>query len=146
MTALLAIIATCFSGIFTGAAIYVSLVEHPARLEIGPALAVPEFGPSYHRGARMQASMTILGCLSAVAAWLAGASAWWLLGGLILAANIPFTLIVIFPINKRLLDPTLDANSPEALQLLVQWGKLHRVRSLLGLISFLFFLLLLRSF
>ncbi len=145
MSTLLAVVATCFSGLFTGAALYVSLVEHPARLECGPALAVTEFAPSYHRAARMQASLACLGFLSAAAAWLMGASAWWLVGGLILAANIPYTLIVIFPINKQLLDPSLDKDSPQALQLLGQWGRLHRVRSLLGLMSFLFFLILLRS-
>jgi hypothetical protein len=34
------LIATLFSGLFTGAAIYINLVEHPARMETGirPAL------------------------------------------------------------------------------------------------------------
>lgn len=145
MHAVLALIATCSGGIFAGAAIYVSLVEHPARLECGQALAVTEFAPSYHRAARMQASLAFLGFLSAVATCWMDSSLWWLVGGLILGANIPFTLIVVFPINKQLLNPALDKSSPQALQLLGQWGKLHRVRSLLGLISFLLFLLLLRS-
>jgi hypothetical protein len=145
MNTMLAVIAACSSGIFAGAAIYISLVEHPARLECGPVLAVTEFAPSYHRAARMQASLALLGFLSAVGTWLIGSSAWWLVGGLVLGSNIPFTLIVIFPINGQLLSPSLDKNSPQALQLLVQWGKLHRVRSLLGLMAFLIFLLLMHS-
>ncbi len=145
MNTILALIAACSSGIFAGAAIYISLVEHPARLECGPALAVTEFAPSYHRAARMQASLALLGFLSAVGTWLTGLGAWWLVGGLVLGANIPFTLLIIFPINKKLLNPSLDRNSPQAMQLLVQWGKLHRVRSLLGLMSCLIFLLLLHS-
>jgi uncharacterized membrane protein len=140
------LIAALAGGIFAGAAVYISLVEHPARLECGPALAVTEFAPSYKRAARMQASLAFLGFLSAVAAWFLGSSPWWLAGGLMLGANIPFTLIVVFPINKQLLNPALDKNSPLARQFLVQWGKLHQVRSLLGLISFLFFLYLLKHF
>ena len=37
---LLELIATLCTGLFTGAAIYVNLVEHPARLETGTAAAV----------------------------------------------------------------------------------------------------------
>ncbi len=37
---LLELIATLCTGLFTGAAIYVNLVEHPARLEPGTAAAV----------------------------------------------------------------------------------------------------------
>ena len=42
-------------GLFAGAALYVTLVEHPARLRCGTALAIAEFGPSYRRGAVMRA-------------------------------------------------------------------------------------------
>jgi len=47
---ILELVALLCTGLFAGAAIYVSLVEHPARLECGPALAIAEFGPSYRRG------------------------------------------------------------------------------------------------
>jgi hypothetical protein len=39
------------TGLCAGAAVYVSLVEHPARVAGGTALAVAEFRPSYRRGA-----------------------------------------------------------------------------------------------
>lgn len=142
MAIVLALIATYATGIFTRAALYVSLVEHPARLECGPTLAVSEFAPSYHKGARMQAPLAVLGFLSATATWWLGASVWWLVGALILVGNIPYTLILIRPIVSQLLNSSLDRNSPQAMQLLTQWGKLHQVRSLLGLLSFLIFLLI----
>ena len=41
------------AGFFAGAAIYINLVEHPARMSLGTAFAVKEFGPSYHRAAVM---------------------------------------------------------------------------------------------
>jgi hypothetical protein len=43
------LVATFSAGLFAGAAMYVTLVEHPARLECGTELAVTEFGPSYRR-------------------------------------------------------------------------------------------------
>jgi hypothetical protein len=51
------LVATLCAGLFAGAAIYITLVEHPARLECGTDLAVTEFGPSYRRAAIMQASL-----------------------------------------------------------------------------------------
>ena len=129
------------SGLFAGAAVYVSVVEHPARMLGGTSLAVTEFAPSYKRGTLMQASLAAIGTLAAIVAWLLGAPAPWLVGGLVLGAVIPFTLIVILPTNKRLLDPSLDKDSALAEQLLHRWATLHAVRSALSLASFLLFLI-----
>ena len=119
-------------GLFAGAALYVTLVEHPARLRCGTALAIAEFGPSYRRGAVMQASLAAVGCLVGVADWAYGHGVLPLAAGLLMAAVIAFTLVVILPTNKRLLDPTLDSGSTEAATLLARWGHLHAVRTLLG--------------
>ena len=128
------------SGLFAGAALYISFVEHPARMLCGTTLALTQFAPSYKRATVMQASLAALGTLTAIAAWLMGASPTWLAGGLLLGAVIPFTLIVILPTNKRLLDPSLDKDSQLAAQLLQRWATLHAVRSALSLAAFLVFL------
>lgn len=112
-------------------------------MECRTDLAVAEFAPSYRRAAIMQGALAAVGFLSASAAWLTGASIWWLLGGTILVAVIPFTLIVIFPTNKKLLDSSLDKSSELASGLLIRWGRLHAVRSILSLISFIIFIILL---
>lgn len=91
----------------------------------------------------MQGVLGAAGFLAAAAAWLTGSSLWWLVGGIILGAVIPFTLAVIFPTNKRLLDSSLDKDSELASKLLTRWGRLHAVRSVLSLISFLLFIFLL---
>jgi len=135
-------VAVLACGLFVGAAVYVSLVEHPARMECGVELAATEFPPSYRRGAILQATLAALGLLSSIAAWLAGATFWWLVGGVMLGAVIPFTLTVILPTNKQLLNPALDKRSTLAGQLLARWGKLHAVRSVLSAVAFLLFLYL----
>ncbi len=136
------VVATLACGIFTGAAVYINLVEHPARMRCGTRLAVTEFGPSYHRAAVMQASLAIIGFLAAAAAWLMGAGRWWLAGGVILVAVVPYTLAMIMPTNRQLLNPELDKDSVLAHRLLRTWNRLHAVRCLLGLIAFLIFVLI----
>jgi uncharacterized membrane protein len=131
------LLATLCAGLFAGAAIYITLVEHPARMECGTELAATEFGPSYRRATLMQASLAALGLLSALVAWVQGRGPAVLVGGLLLGAVIPFTLWVILPTNKRLLDPALDRGSTEAAALLVRWGQLHAVRSVLSAMALL---------
>jgi anthrone oxygenase-like protein len=125
------------SGIFAGAAVYITFVEHPARMECGTPLAVRAFGPSYRRASVMQASLAVLGLLTAIVVWLQTRTSLWLIGGLLLGSVVPLTLMVIAPTNRRLQDPSLNAESDEARQLLERWGTLHAVRSVFSSAAFL---------
>jgi Domain of unknown function (DUF1772) len=88
----------------------------------------------------MQASLAVVGCVMGLwSAWVR-ADRWLALAAVLLGLVVPFTLVVILPTNKRLLDPTLDAHSHAATQLLVRWGRLHAVRSVLSGCSFVVFL------
>jgi uncharacterized membrane protein len=145
MTLLTEVIAGLAAGLFAGAAIYVSLVEHPARLSCGLPVAIAEFAPSYRRAAVMQASLALIGMIAALWRWGIGGRFGWLLGGLLLGSIVTFTLLVIGPTNERLLDPSFPADSPEAATLLARWGRLHAVRSALSLAVFAAFLVLLVS-
>jgi len=137
---MLLLFATACAGLLAGAAIYVNLVEHPARLSCGVELALTEFPPSYRRGTVMQASLALAGCALAIAAWAYGHDGVVLVAGLLLGSVVPFTLIVIFPTNRQLLDPRLDRRSAHAAELLARWGRLHAVRSGLSLLAFVLFL------
>jgi uncharacterized membrane protein len=132
---------TLCCGLFAGAAIYINLVEHPARIECGTEIAATEFGPSYRRAAVMQASLAATGFVCSILAWLSGEGIWWLVGGILLGSVIPFTFLIIMPVNKQLLDPTLDKESAKVQELLSRWGKLHAVRSILSSIALVVFLL-----
>jgi hypothetical protein len=136
-------VAVLSCSLFTGAAVYINLVEHPARMQCGVEVAATEFAPSYRRATVMQATCAAVGLLSSLTAWFTGASFWWLVAGVLLGSVIPFTLIVILPTNKRLLSPALDRRSAEAERLLARWGKLHAVRSVLSGLALLLFLCLL---
>ena len=94
-------VAVLSCSLFAGAAVYINLVEHPARMECGAEIAATEFAPSYRRATIMQATLAVVGLLSSLAAWFAGASFLWVVGGMLLGSVIPFTLIVILPTNKQ---------------------------------------------
>ena len=135
------IVATFTSGIFAGAAVYINLVEQPARLSCGVQLAVTEWRPSYKRGTLTQVPLALIGPLSALVSWWFDGGRAWLVGGLLLLLVIPFTLVVILPTNKELESQELDLGSEEADRLLRRWGRLHAVRSLLSGAAFLVFLI-----
>jgi len=137
---LLANLTVLATALFTGAAAYVSLVEHPARLRCSNEIALAQWRPSYQRGTVMQASLAIAGTLLAISGWLRTGGRVWLVAGILLGSIVPFTLLAIFPTNKRLEDPSLDASSETARNLLVRWGHLHAVRSVLSLVALLLML------
>ena len=145
MLAAAQLIATLSGVLFTGAALYVSLVEHPARMSCGTKIAATEFVPSYKRGAVMQASLAIVSFLMGLAAWRLGGDVRWLVGGVLIGLAVPYTLVVVQPTNDRLLDPARNPTSAETQRLLQRWGKLHAVRSGLGVLATLEYLYLLIS-
>ena len=49
------------------------------------------------------------------------------------------TLIVILPINKRLLDPALKGHDVEGGTLLARWGLLHAVRTVVSTVAVVMF-------
>jgi hypothetical protein len=141
---LLANLTVLATGLFTGAATYVSLVEHPARLRCSNEIALAQWRPSYQRGTVMQASLATAGALLGISAFLSGAGLMWLVAGLLLGSVVPFTLLVILPTNRRLEDPALDASGETARGLLVRWGQLHAVRSALSLVALVLMLFIAR--
>jgi hypothetical protein len=139
---ILELIATLCAALFAGAAVYINLVEHPARMSLGSGAALAEWAPSYHRATLMQAPLALVGAIAAVAAGLTGGGVWWLTGGVLLGAVIPITLIVIFPTNRELLDPATAGNPDRAGVLLGRWNRLHAVRTLLSTVALVLFLVL----
>ncbi len=142
MLEILQIITALSCGLFTGAAVYINLVEHPARMECGTELAAIVFAPSYGRAAVMQISLAVISFIGWVLTWLESARILWLIGGFIIISVIPFTLVAVMPINKKLLRSNLDMGAESTRELLFRWGRLHAVRSVLGALSLLIFLTL----
>jgi Domain of unknown function (DUF1772) len=130
-------LATLSAGIFAGAALYITVAEHPARLLCDTRCAALQWAPSYKRATWMQAPLAVLSLLTGVLAWLLGAGRLWLAAAACIGLVVPFTLTVIMPTNHRLLETNRDLGSDQTRVLLVRWGTLHAVRTWLSLTAFI---------
>ena len=126
-------LATLCSSLFSGAALYITLVEHPARMGLDTEIAARQWALSYKRATRMQAPLALLSFLAGVVAWIIGAGVGWLVAAVLIGAVVPFTIVAIMPTNDRLLATDRDLGSAETRTLLEHWGTLHAVRTTLGL-------------
>jgi uncharacterized membrane protein len=121
--------------LFTGAAVYITAVEHPARLSCGTQIAATEWAPSYKRATVMQAPLAIVAGLLGILRGVLGGGPLWVWAAVLILSVIPFTLVVIRPTNNQLLDPQRDRGSDETRQLLNSWGRLHSVRTALSVLA-----------
>ena len=130
------------ASLFTGAAAYISLVEHPARLGLDDAPLLAQWKPSYARALPLQSGLAVLGGVLGLVAWYVTRNWLWIAGSVALLANWPFTIFGIMPTNNRLkeIEP-----GPQSRKLLIAWGKLHNVRSILGGVATMLFALALAA-
>jgi hypothetical protein len=73
MLATLKFIAILAASVFAGAALYVNVVDHPARMTLDTKSAAMEWAPSYARATWMQAPPAPLSLVTGLASWLLGA-------------------------------------------------------------------------
>jgi hypothetical protein len=133
-------LALTIAAVFTGAAIYINIAEQPARLQLNNRSLLAEWKLAYRRGYMMQASLAIVGGLFGLVAYLSTLDWRWLLGAIVLLANWPYTIYVIMPTNRLVMDTPTEAATAETRRMLERWGTLHAGRSALGLVATLIFL------
>lgn len=126
LTGLLALIV---ASVFAGAAVYINAVEQPARWTLEDTALLGQWKPAYRRGTAMQAPLAIAGMLLGVAAWLQTGAVPWLIGGLLMGANWPWTMLVIMPVNHQLTAIALGDAGPASRVLIARWAGLHAVRT-----------------
>jgi Domain of unknown function (DUF1772) len=134
------LLALVVAAIFTGAALYVNVVEQPARLLLDDRALLTEWKPSYRRGFAMQAPLALVGCLLGLGAWWQLSHPGFLFGGIAIAAAWPWTLIAIMPTNNALQTTEIEQAGAATRALVVKWGGLHGVRTALGALATIGFL------
>ncbi len=135
------LLALVIAAVFAGAAIYINVAEHPARLGLPVDALLTQWKPSYSRGFAMQASLAVLGGGLGALAWWSTGDRLWLAGAVVLVTNWPFTLLVIMPTNLRLMATAPESADATTRSLLERWGRLHAVRSVLGAVATMLFLM-----
>lgn len=137
---ILQLAAVIFAALFAGAALYITLVEQPARLALGDKSLLLQWQPSYKRALPIQSGLAIAAGLAGFGSWYLSGEWQWLAGSLAILANWPFTLLVIMPVNKRLMGMEPRDATGATRSMLLRWGKLHDIRSGLGAVSELLFI------
>ena len=126
--------------LFAGAAIYINLAEHPARMGCDTKTAATVWMPSYKKATVMQAPLAVISFLAGMAVWLLGGGLLWLIAAVLIGLVVPFTFIAVMPTNNQLLVPGRDLSSAETRSLLEKWGRLHAVRSGLSFLASIVYL------
>ncbi len=117
---------------FAGAAIYINIAEHPARIVLKPQAQLQQWKRSYVRAFAMQASLALISAICGLFEFWLTRNWWWFAGAALVFANWPYTLIVMLPLNKQLQAIAEEKGGAEVPALLEIWDGRHAIRSVLG--------------
>ena len=126
--------------LFTGAALYVSACEQPARLHLEEARCSPSGNRPINAEPPCRRRWRSLAHCSASSRGGKHSDWRWLVGGAVILANWPFTFLVIMPTNNALLALDRTGGGPRSRDLIEKWGRLHAGRTALGVAATILFL------
>ena len=127
-------LALVLAAAFSGAALYVNLVEQPARLELDDQAILNEWTPSDRRGAALLAALSLLSAGTGLIAYFSSEDVRWAIGALIVILSWPYAFFAMAPLNDQIL--TLAPRDIGAARLLVrQWGLLEYGQTAIGVFA-----------
>ena len=118
---------------FLGAALYINLVEQPARLRLELRSAIKEWALSNRRGFIVASALAVVSAAFAYAEYVRIGDIRWIIGGTIILANLPYAYFVITPVNIWLSTIPPEASRSRARELLRDWGVLEWGQTAIGL-------------
>jgi len=133
-------LALVLAAAFAGVAFYINVAEQPARLGLDDRNLLKEWKPSYASGFAMQGTLAIgSAVLGLIAVWLT--KDWrWVIGAALIFTNWPYTLLGMMPTNHKLKAIAENDAGPASRAMIEHWGRLHAVRTSLGIAATLAYL------
>lgn len=113
------------AAVFLGAALYISLVEQPARLALSTRAMLDEWITSNRRGTVMLSVFAVVSAILAYLQFSANGDVRWLIGGTIIVASWPYAYFVIVPVNVWLYAIPPGRAVSTARKLMRDWGLLE---------------------
>jgi hypothetical protein len=117
---------------FSGAALYISLVEQPARLALSTRAMIQEWIPSNRRGTLMLSVLAVASAVFAQAQFATSGDVRWTIGGLTILASWPYAYFVMVPVNVWLYAIPPGRAVSAARRLMRDWGLLEWGHVLIG--------------
>jgi hypothetical protein len=117
---------------FFGAALYVNIVEAPARLALDARSMLKEWMPSNQRGFVMLALLAVVAGVLGYTDYARSGDVRWLIGGVIILSNLAYAYFVITPVNILLYSARQTARLSAARAFMRDWGVLEWGQTLIG--------------
>jgi Domain of unknown function (DUF1772) len=124
---------------FLGAALYINVVEQPARLRLDSSSSVREWTPSNRRGFMMLAVLAVVSALLAYMDFARGGDVRWTIGGVLILASWPYAYFVMAPVNIWLYTIPPRASASTIRELMREWGLLEWGQTAIGLLAWCVF-------
>jgi hypothetical protein len=124
---------------FSGAALYIGLVEQPARLALDEQAMASEWKLSDRRGLLMLGALALVSAVLGLAAYFESKDVRWLIGSALIIGVWPYMFYVLVPLNNSLL--VADEGSPRTAfrQRILDWGLLEWGLAAAGVIATILF-------
>lgn len=137
---LIGILCLAVAAFYSGAALYVNLVEAHTLAALDDRAQLAGWKVSLKRGALIQAPLCLFGFALGLSAWASTHYFSDAIGAIAMLANVPWTFAMIAPTNKTLNATAPEAAGPRSRALIKRWGSMHSVRTALGFLALIAFL------
>lgn len=147
----LEVVSTVAAGIFVGGAVYINLVEHPARMTLPDTKSChKEWMESFDRARVLQGRLALVSALSGAGAYYCNPKKGlpFLVGGGLVATIFPYTLFVLKPNSiDPIYDEEITNKKSESVvrETIDKWNSYHMVRSIVTLPVFVGYVMYLAS-
>ena len=124
---------------FVGAALYISLVEQPARMALDVRAMLQEWRRSHWRGFVTLATVAVIGAVFGWIDYARSGDVRWLIGATVFVLSWPYAYFLVVPVNLEIYAVPREETGSRSRELMRDWGLLEWGQTAIGLAACWFF-------